>query len=56
MRQLDLSSLGLVPIRGDDVQGGLGPLGVALTVLVVGAVISNWKEIKQGLVDGWTGE
>ncbi len=53
MRELNLSSLGLVPIRGEDVEGGLGPFTVPLTVLVVGAIITNWTQIKQGLVDGW---
>ncbi len=55
MRELNLSSLGLVPIRGDDVEGGLAPLGVALIAGLVLGVVTNWPQIKQGFVDGWNG-
>lgn len=55
MRELDLPSLGLVPIRGEDLQGGLTPLAVAVIAGAVLAVAANWPQIKQGLADGWKG-
>jgi len=59
MNTYDVARLGLVEIDGADVLGGetIAPLVAALLVasftIVVGSVVANWSDFKDGIFEGF---
>ncbi|MBB3894852.1 class IIb bacteriocin, lactobin A/cerein 7B family [Bacteroides pyogenes] len=58
MKEFELNVAGLEPLHEEEVKsvyGGIGPFAIVLIAVAVGTFITEFKDVREGLSDGYAG-